>query len=57
MRQVAVEDHDVVPRHVRHLVALQSVIGDVDRHALAPQAAGDRVAEIPLVFHHQHTHR
>ena len=55
--QVPVEHDDVVAGHVGHLVALQTVVGDVHRHALAPQPARDRVAEVPLVFHHQHAHR
>jgi hypothetical protein len=55
--QVAVEHHHVVPGDQRQFVPDRTVVGDVDGHALAPQAARDRVGEVVLVFDHEYPHR
>ncbi len=55
-RQVAVEHQDVVAGDQGLLEAGVAVVGDVDGHALAPQAARDRVGERHLVLDDQHPH-
>jgi hypothetical protein len=55
-RQVAVEHHHVVGVQARLVERAGAVVGNVDRHALAPQPARDRIGDPSLVFGHQHAH-
>ena len=54
--QVAIEHDDVVRRGERLLQRGGAVARQVDRHALAAQAAGHRVAHPGLVLRNQHAH-
>ena len=54
--QVAVEDDDVVVVLAGQAQGGGPVVGDVDGHALAAQAAGDGVGHDPPVFHHEQSH-
>jgi hypothetical protein len=56
LRQVAIEHDDVVLVHARLVQRLGAVVGDIHRHGLAAQAAGDRVGEAGFVFGDQYTH-
>ena len=55
-RQVAVEHDDVVGEDARLVERGAAVAGDVDRHALAPQAARDGGGDARFVLGDQHTH-
>ena len=55
-REVPVEHDDVVGMHARVEERLRPVERDVDRRALAAQAAGDRVGDARLVLGDQDPH-
>ena len=55
-RQVAVEHDDVVARQRRLAVAVVAVERDVDRHALAAEAACDRLGQLGFVLDYQYPH-
>ncbi len=55
-RQVAVEHDDLVGVDCGLLERGGPVMSQVDGHSLAPQAPGDGVGQIGLIFHHQHPH-
>ena len=54
--QVAVQHDDVIRGERGDLHGRLAVVGDVDRHALVPQALRDPVGQHLLIFHHQHSH-
>ena len=54
--QVAVEDDDVVGDDARLDQRGCAVVGDVDGHALAAQAAGDGAGQPAFVFGDEHSH-
>ena len=56
-RQLAIEHEHVVADDPRLDQRLVSVGGQIDRHSLASQAAGDRVREAQLIFGDQNAHR
>ena len=47
---VAVQDHDVVGRGGGVGQGITAIEDDVDRHALAPQASGQRQGQLGVVF-------
>ena len=57
LRQVAVEDDDVVVVEARLLEAAEAVQGRVDGHALLAQPARDRAGESFLVLDDEYAHR
>ena len=54
--EVAVEHDDVVGVEVEFGGAGESVVGDVDGHALVAQPLGDQVRELRLVLDDQNPH-
>ncbi len=54
--KVAVEHDDVVAVHGGVRDGIAAIEHDVDRHALAPQAGGDRLGQPFVVLHDEHSH-
>ena len=55
-RKVPVKDDDVVVVDKSAVESGRAVERGVDRHALHPQARGDRLGEFAVVLDHKHAH-
>ena len=56
LREVAIEDDDVVAVALGARERRFAVVDDVDRHALAPQAHGDGGCELFVILDDEHAH-
>jgi hypothetical protein len=54
---VAVEPHKVIGGERGQLEGLNAIEGKVDRDPLPPQADGDPLGELGVVFDEEHAHR